>query len=44
MTSPLSFIDSHAHLDYPQLSDDLDNVIARAAAQGVDDIITIGEA
>ena len=42
MTLPLSFIDSHAHLDYPQLSDDLDNVIARAAAQGVDDIITIG--
>ena len=35
-------IDSHAHLDYPQLGDDLDAVLARAAAAGVDQVITIG--
>ena len=35
-------IDSHAHLDYPQLSDDLDGVLARANAAGVTHIITIG--
>ena len=42
MKQQLSFIDSHAHLDYPQFSDDLDGVIARARAKGVDEIITIG--
>ena len=42
MTERLSFIDSHAHLDYPQFADQLDDVIARAATQGVDEIITIG--
>ena len=35
-------IDSHAHLDYPQLGDDLDAVLARAAHAGVDQVITIG--
>ena len=35
-------IDSHAHLDYAQLSDDLDGVLARAAEAGVSHIITIG--
>ena len=35
-------IDSHAHLDYPQLLDDLDGVLARAADAGVSHIITIG--
>ena len=35
-------IDSHAHLDYPQLGGDLDSVLARAAAAGVDQVITIG--
>ncbi len=35
-------IDSHAHLDYPQLSDDLDGVLARANEAGVTHIITIG--
>ncbi|MDC1383549.1 TatD family hydrolase [Candidatus Puniceispirillum sp.] len=35
-------IDSHAHLDYAQLSDDIDGVLARAASAGVSDIITIG--
>lgn len=40
-TKPL-MIDSHAHLDYTQLSDDLDGVLARAAEAGVSHIITIG--
>jgi TatD DNase family protein len=35
-------IDSHAHLDYAQLSDDLEGVLARAAEAGVSHIITIG--
>ena len=42
MTQQLSFVDSHAHLDYPQFADDLNGVIARARAKGVDEIITIG--
>ena len=35
-------IDSHAHLDYPQLADDLPAVLARAGEAGVDRVITIG--
>ena len=35
-------IDSHAHLDYPQLVDELDAVLARADDAGVDQVITIG--
>ena len=35
-------IDSHAHLDYAQLADDLDGVLARAHDAGVTHIITIG--
>ena len=35
-------IDSHAHLDYAQLSEDLEGVLARAAEAGVSHIITIG--
>ncbi|MFY8216654.1 MAG: TatD family hydrolase [Chthoniobacterales bacterium] len=35
-------IDTHAHLDFPEFTDDLDAVIARAAAAGVTRIITIG--
>ena len=35
-------IDSHAHLDYPQLAADLPAVLARAGAAGVDRVITIG--
>jgi len=38
----LSIIDSHAHLDYPQLADDLPAVLARADAVGVSHVITIG--
>ena len=32
-------IDSHAHLDYPQLADDLPAVLARAGEAGVDRVI-----
>lgn len=35
-------IDSHAHLDYPQLSEDLPAVLARAHDAGVDRVISIG--
>jgi TatD DNase family protein len=35
-------IDTHAHLDFPEFADDLDAVLARAAAAGVTRIITIG--
>jgi len=35
-------IDSHAHLDYPQLAEDLDGVLARAKEAGVSHIISIG--
>ena len=35
-------IDSHAHLDYPQLAGDLPGVLARAGEAGVDRVITIG--
>ena len=35
-------IDTHAHLDYPEFSDDIDDVIRRAGEAGVTGIITIG--
>lgn len=35
-------IDTHAHLDYPDFSADLDEVIQRAAEAGVTRLITIG--
>ncbi len=35
-------IDTHAHLTDPRLKDQLDAVMARAAAAGVTDVITIG--
>ena len=35
-------IDSHAHLDYPQLAADLPGVLARAETAGVRQIISIG--
>ena len=38
----VSLIDSHAHLDYPQLSDDLPGVLERAQQAGVHEVISIG--
>lgn len=35
-------IDTHAHLDYPDFQQDLDEVLARAANEGVTRVITIG--
>ncbi|MCX7869805.1 MAG: TatD family hydrolase, partial [Terrimicrobiaceae bacterium] len=34
--------DTHAHLDYPDFAGDLEEVVARAAAEGVRRILTIG--
>lgn len=38
----MPLIDSHAHLDMPEFAHDLDAVIQRALAGGVDSIITVG--
>jgi TatD DNase family protein len=38
----MTIIDSHCHLDFPDFADDLDGVIARARAAGVERMITIG--
>ena len=38
----IAIIDSHSHLDYPELADDLPAVLARAEAAGVSHVITIG--
>ena len=35
-------IDTHAHLDYPEFDNDRDDVIARAAKRGVDQIVAMG--
>lgn len=35
-------IDSHCHLSYPKLAGQLDQVLARAAAAGVDRCVTVG--
>ena len=40
MTLP-QIVDSHCHLDFPQLAEDLDEVIARAHAAGVSRMVTI---
>ena len=37
-----TLIDTHCHLDFPEFADDLDAVIKRAVAAGVDRMITIG--
>ncbi|MDT8317253.1 MAG: YchF/TatD family DNA exonuclease [bacterium] len=36
------FIDSHAHLDFPEYADELDAVIERARQAGVSRILTVG--
>src|SRR5208283_2940978 len=38
----LRLIDSHCHLDFPDFADDLDGVVERARAAGVETMITIG--
>ncbi|PIQ83791.1 MAG: hydrolase TatD [Candidatus Omnitrophica bacterium CG11_big_fil_rev_8_21_14_0_20_63_9] len=39
---PPELIDTHCHLDYPPLSDDIAAVLQRARAQGVRQCVTIG--
>jgi TatD DNase family protein len=34
-------VDSHCHLDFPQLADEIEDVVARAAAAGVTRMVTI---
>jgi len=38
---PAELVDSHCHIDFPQFSDELDDVVARAAAAGVTRMVTI---
>ena len=38
----MTLIDSHCHLDFPDFADDLDAVVERARAVGVERMITIG--
>ena len=42
MSAATGLIDSHAHLDYEQLSGDLPGVLERARAAGVVGVITVG--
>ncbi len=42
MTDSIRLFDTHAHLDFPKLSEDIDGVISRAADAGVKAIVTIG--
>ena len=41
MTPPPALVDSHCHLDFPDFSDDLPQIIARAAEAGVTRMVTI---
>ena len=38
----MGLIDSHAHLTFPELIDQIEDVLARAQSAGVDRIITVG--
>ena len=38
----MTLIDSHCHLDFPDFADELDAVVERAHAAGVERMITIG--
>ena len=42
MENEFSIIDSHAHLDYPQFEGKIDEVLSRAKALGVTEVISIG--
>ena len=37
----MTVIDSHCHLDFPDFAEELDSVVARAAAAGVERMVTI---
>ena len=41
MTPPPALVDSHCHLDFPDFSEDLPQIIARAAEAGVTRMVTI---
>ena len=41
MMSPPDLVDSHCHLDFPDLANDLPNILARARAAGVTRMVTI---
>ena len=38
----MTLIDSHCHLDFPDFAGDLDAVVERARAAGIERMITIG--
>lgn len=38
----MAFIDSHAHLDFDDYADDLDGVVARARAAGLERVVCVG--
>lgn len=38
----MRFVDSHCHLDYPELSDDFEGTLAHARNAGVEHMLTIG--
>ena len=42
MENEFSIIDSHAHLDYPQFEGKIDEILSRAKALGVTEVISIG--
>jgi TatD DNase family protein len=42
MTVPLDLIDSHAHIDFPQFSDDREAMLQRACEAGVNTLLAVG--